>query len=216
MRLIDRLLQRWRGSVARRWVPTGTRVLDVGCHRGEFLRRLGYRLGAGVGFDPAAPASAGPRLELVADQFPPGVPLPHGSFDVVVMLATLEHLRNKDEVARECHRVLRPGGRLVVTVPSRLVDPIIFLLMRLGLADGMSLDEHHGFDPAETRRVFARPGFRLERWETFQLGLNHLFVFVKPAGCGRAGSREPACCEHAPRGGDPHDGHGKHARPAGG
>jgi glycosyltransferase involved in cell wall biosynthesis len=95
------------------------------------------------------------------------------------MLATLEHIRDKDELVEECFRVLRPGGRVVVTVPSRLVDPIVMALARLGLADGMSLDEHHGFDPSQTRRLFMRHGFRFHRWQEFQFGLNHLFVFTK-------------------------------------
>lgn len=180
MRLLDNFLQRWRGSVARRWVPRGSRVLDVGCHRGEFLGSLGSRLRFGLGLDPLAPAATAPRWALIRDRFPPSEPLLRTSFDVVVMLATLEHIQNKEELVRECFRILRPGGRVVVTVPSRLVDPILAVLARLKLVDGMSLDEHHGFDPCETQPLFIRRGFRLVRWQSFQFGLNHLFVFSKP------------------------------------
>lgn len=192
MRWVDRLLQRWREPVAMRWIPRGGRVLDVGCHEGEFLRRLGRHLGAGVGLDPRAPATSGSRWTLIRDRFPPASPLPPASFDAVVMLATLEHIRDKDPLAEECFRLLRPGGRVVVTVPSRLVDPIVSLLTRLRLADGMSLDEHHGFDPAQTPAVFARHGFNLLRRCTFQFGLNHLFVFTKPAVHGSGAGAQPA------------------------
>ena len=41
MRVVDRVLQDWRARVARRWIPPQARVLDIGCHQGEFLRRLG-------------------------------------------------------------------------------------------------------------------------------------------------------------------------------
>jgi glycosyltransferase involved in cell wall biosynthesis/SAM-dependent methyltransferase len=181
MRLVDRLLQRWRESVAMRWIPRGARILDVGCHQGEFLRRLGRNLGSGVGLDPHATPISEPQLTLIRDLFPPASPLPPASFDVVVMLATLEHIRDKDRLAEECFRLLRPGGRVVITVPSRFVDPIVALLTRLRLADGMSLDEHHGFDPLDTPTVFARHGFSLLQWSTFQFGLNHLFVLTKPA-----------------------------------
>lgn len=136
--------------------------------------------GKALGLDPLAPALSGPRWTLIRDRFPPAVPFSPASFDVVVMLATLEHVLNKDELVRECFRVLRPGGRVVVTVPSHLVDPIVLVLARLRLADGMSLDEHHGFDPSETRGLFTRHGFRLVLWREFQFGLNHLFVFSKP------------------------------------
>lgn len=158
----------------------------MGCHNGEFFTQLGPRLGYGVGFDPLAPASSCRRWTLVRDRFPPSNPFPPASFDVVVMLATLEHILPKDELARECNRLLRPGGRVVITVPSRWVDPLVGLLTRLGLADGMSLDEHHGFNPADSRELFLRNGFLLHRWDTFQLGFNHLFVFDKPDLGGRA------------------------------
>jgi SAM-dependent methyltransferase len=192
MRWFDGFLQRWRASVARRWIPRGARVLDVGCHQGEFLRGLGSRLGFGLGLDPLAQPESGPRWTLVRDKFPTAVPLPAASFDAVVMLATLEHVCEKDELARACAQVLRPGGRVVVTVPSPLVDPIVLALARLGLADGMSLEEHHGFDPAQTRGLFTRHGFELLQWREFQLGLNHLFVFSKPGPRDAApGSRRP-------------------------
>lgn len=182
MRWLDTFLQRWRGSVARRWIPHGARVLDVGCHQGEFLRGLGSRLGSGVGLDPLAADLSTPRWTLIRDRFPPTVPFPRSSFDAVVMLATLEHIPGKDELIEECFRVLRPGGRVVVTVPSPMVDPILQALTRLGLADGMSLDEHHGFKPSETRGLFTRHGFQLVLWQEFQLGFNHLFVFQRPDG----------------------------------
>src|SRR5262249_12302748 len=75
--------------------------------------------------------------------------------------------------------LLQPGGRVIVTVPAPLVDSIVDLMRCLRLADGMSLEEHHGFDPTTTPEVFARHGLELEHVSRFQLGLNYLFVFRK-------------------------------------
>jgi hypothetical protein len=50
------------------------------------------------------------------------------------------------------------------------------------LIDGMSLEQHHGFDPRQTRSVFEPCGLRLVRASRFQLGFNNLFVFQKPLG----------------------------------
>ncbi|HEX2862760.1 MAG TPA: methyltransferase domain-containing protein, partial [Lacunisphaera sp.] len=105
---------------------------------------------------------------------------PAGRFEAIVLLATLEHIRDKAPLAREARRLLTPGGRLIMTVPSPRVDDIVHTLVRLGLADGMSLEEHHGFHPKDTRAIFETPGLRLEHHEAFQLGLNHLFVFRQP------------------------------------
>ena len=41
MKAVDRFLQSWRERKARAWLKPGMRVLDVGCHQGEFLQRLG-------------------------------------------------------------------------------------------------------------------------------------------------------------------------------
>jgi SAM-dependent methyltransferase len=179
MRVVDRVLQDWRARVARRWIPRQARVLDIGCHQGEFLRQLGDRIGPSLGLDPLTVPEENPRFRLLAEPFREPLPLGDASFDVVVMLATLEHIRDKEPLARECRRLLRPGGRVIITVPSSRVDRIVDLLVRVRLADGMSLDEHHGFDPTETPNIMARHGFSLEYRGRFQCGLNHLFVFTR-------------------------------------
>ncbi len=180
MRLLDRLLQAWRARQAVPWIRDGARVLDVGCHQGEFLRRLGNRIGPSVGLDPLASPVVTERYQILAEPLQEPSPFREASFDAVVLLATLEHIRDKEPLARECRRLLRPGGRIVITVPAPFVDGIVDWLRRLRLADGMSLEEHHGFDPTATPAVFMRHGFLLEHHHRFQWGLNHLFVFRKP------------------------------------
>lgn len=180
MRCIDRVLQKWRARMARPWIAEGAQVLDIGCHQGEFLKSLGERIGPSVGLDPLAKPEQAPRYRLQPGLFQPPMDYADGSFDAVVMLATLEHIRDKEPLARECWRLLRPGGRVIITVPSGFVDVIVHLLCKVRLADGMSLDEHHGYDPRTTPDVFGRHGFTLERRRRFQLGLNHLFVLRKP------------------------------------
>jgi SAM-dependent methyltransferase len=193
MRVLDRLLQRWRARLARPWIPAGARVLDIGCHHGEFLRSLRGRIGPSVGLDPRAPAEVGPGYRLLAEPLRPPAPFADGAFDAIVLLATLEHLCNKEAVARECYRLVRPGGRVIVTVPSPRVDRIVAWLCRLRLADGMALEEHHGFDPVAVPGIFGRHGLVLEHQVRFQLGLNHLYVFGKPGAARPAPEQETSC-----------------------
>jgi SAM-dependent methyltransferase len=181
MRIVDRFLQAWRARKAAPWVTDGARVLDVGCHQGEFLRGLAHRVGPSVGLDPLARPETGPGLCLLAEPFTEATPISDAGFDAIVLLATLEHIRDKDQLADLCWRRLAPGGRVIITVPAPFVDAIVAVLCRLKVADGMSLDEHHGFDPSTTPEIFGRHGFTLEHHSRFQLGLNHLFVCRKPA-----------------------------------
>ena len=180
MKMIDRWLQSWRERKVRVWLKPDARVLDIGCHQGEFLEKLGDAIGFSAGLDPLATPRETPRYRIVAKSFAEPVDFPAGSFDAIILLATLEHIRDKMPLAREARRLLAPGGRLIMTVPSPRVDDIVHTLVRLGLADGMSLEEHHGFKPADTRAIFETAGLELEAHQTFQLGLNHLFVFRQP------------------------------------
>jgi hypothetical protein len=71
---------------------------------------------------------------------------------------------------------------VIVTVPAKAVDHILAVLRFLHLIDGMSLEEHYGFEPDDTTaRVFTAPSFRLIHRSRFQAGLNHLFVFERTA-----------------------------------
>lgn len=180
MKAVDRLLQSWRERKVRAWLKPGAHVLDIGCHQGEFLEKLGAAIGSSAGLDPLATPRENLRYRIVAKPFVEPTDFPAGSFDAIILLATLEHIRDKAPLAREARRLLSPGGRLIMTVPSPRVDDIVHTLVRFGLADGMSLEEHHGFEPKDTRAIFESAGLKLEAHETFQLGLNHLFVFRQP------------------------------------
>jgi ubiquinone/menaquinone biosynthesis C-methylase UbiE len=177
MRWSDRFLQRWRIRAAQRWIPDGAAVLDIGCYQGELFQALSARLGSGVGIDPLTKELATATYRLMPLSFSEPLPFPDQSFDVIVLLATLEHIVDKTPLARECFRLLRSNGRVIITVPSPLVDVIVDTLVELRLADGMSLEQHHGFKPQDTAPLFLANGFGLEHLTRFQLGLNYLFVF---------------------------------------
>ena len=179
MRFGDLWLQQWRIRVAELWIPDGSRVLDIGCFQGEFLQYMGDRIIESIGIDPLAPEIKTEHFALLKDTFSPPTNFAPNSFDAIVILATLEHMSEPDRVAMECARILRPAGRVIITVPSPLVDQIIDILVRIRVLDGMSMEEHHGFQPSELPHIFHKVSLSLLTWRRFQLGLNNLFVFEK-------------------------------------
>lgn len=166
--------------VAARWIPEGSRVLDIGCHQGEFLKMLGKKIAPSVGIDPLLQLGADSKgHQLISMEFQSALPFEDRSFDVIVLLASIEHMQQKSDVAKESGRLLRTGGRVVITVPSPFVDRILSLLLVFRIVDGMSLEEHHGFSPEDLPAIFIPEGFRVKRRRRFQLGLNNLYVFER-------------------------------------
>lgn len=184
MKTLDRLLQHWRINQARPYIRSGARVLDIGSSDGELFIRMRSRIREGVGIDPMLDRPVqGPGYQLLPGRFPDDFKdMP--PFDVITILAVLEHIPSEElaKMSRCCVELLKPGGRLVITVPSPQVDHILHGLMWCRLIDGMSTHEHHGFDVRMTTTLFSAAGLRLVVARRFQFGLNNLFVFEKPPG----------------------------------
>jgi SAM-dependent methyltransferase len=176
---LDRFIQRLRIRQAVRHVPDDARVLDVGCFDTSLFDAIGPRLGAGVGVDPHIERETrNGNVVLKSGSFP-DVDV-EGPFDCICMLAVVEHIpREKHtEVSRVCAELLKPGGRLIVTVPSPIVDRVASLLARLRLIDGIDLDQHYGLAIDEMVAAFSER-LRLTVRRRFELGLNNLLVFER-------------------------------------
>lgn len=112
-----------RAALLAREVLPGERVLDLGCGAGRFVRVLAERGADPVGVDIAEGAVARARRNLPGADLrlvsPDGtIPLAHGECDLVWCSETLEHVVDVMFVLSEARRVLRPGGRLVLTTPD--------------------------------------------------------------------------------------------------
>jgi 2-polyprenyl-3-methyl-5-hydroxy-6-metoxy-1,4-benzoquinol methylase len=181
MKFLDKYLRDVRIARARPFVRKGDLVLDVGCRDGVMFRQWAGLIGHGIGIDPTLTrVEKTQAYELWPGLFPDA--LPAGTrCDAITMLAVLEHIQPQDQakLAEVCYELLNDHGRIVVTVPSPRVDDILRVLVRLHLVEGMSVQEHYGFQPAQTPRIFPPPRFKLIKRARFQFGLNNLFVFEK-------------------------------------
>ncbi len=100
--------------------PKGS-LLDVGCSIGRLLDRARAR-----GFDVTGLELGGRAVEYARNHYGLTVRqelleragLEDESLDVVTLIEVLEHLPDPREILREIHRILRPGGVLLVGVPN--------------------------------------------------------------------------------------------------
>jgi 2-polyprenyl-3-methyl-5-hydroxy-6-metoxy-1,4-benzoquinol methylase len=155
-----------RPCVERRVLPWHGqgRLLDFGCGGGSFLERM-HRQGWHVtGLDASAETVRRVGAELGVPVLTGSLPHPDlepGTFDVVTMWHSLEHVHHPLAILREAHRLLAPGGRVIVAVPNidsaafRWFGPAWFAL---------DLPRHlTHFTPATLRAMLDRAGFRVAR-----------------------------------------------------
>lgn len=116
-----RLLERVIGQLTA-GLPDGFQVLEVGCGTGSMLQVLERACHRGhvTGCEPFAEGLAYARTRVrcpvvQGDVYDLPFPTP---FDVIGMFDVLEHLAEDERALRCLAKVLRPGGRLVLTVPA--------------------------------------------------------------------------------------------------
>jgi SAM-dependent methyltransferase len=165
-----------------RYFPQGYkgRVLDVGCGAGNMahhLRHYGTVVGVDNNVRPLAIASSRglEAREGTADALPFG----DAEFDLVAMLDTVEHVPAEAQAFEECRRVLKPGGRLLITGPA-----FMFLWSR---NDDINLHQRR-YSAGELKGKLQQHGFKVLR-----ISYNNFFIFPLAAALIvlRRGRKEP-------------------------
>jgi len=143
-------------DICRRVTDRRPRILDVGCGTGANLLMLS-KYGDAEGVDVSEDALAFCRerglgnVKLGAAE---DLPYDDGTFDLVTALDVVEHLDDDLAGLREMRRVLRPGGRVLLFVPT-----FMFLW---GLQDDVS-NHRRRYRMPELQRVLEQAGFEVER-----------------------------------------------------
>ncbi len=168
------------------------RCLDVGCGSNRFVREFlhGHGVGADVYRYPDNP-------DGVILEDPTRFPWPDASFEAVTFLANINHVprEHRDAELAEAHRVLRPGGRIIVTMALPAVEVVVHqVIWAYDRLFGTKLDhdnergmiegEEYYLTGKEIRTRLSRAGFTAVVYRPFwtQWALNGMYIGSKHNG----------------------------------
>ncbi len=136
------------------------RILDVGCGDGLFFEALS-RFGEVEGIEPDASLVNNPRwrerIKVARIGESPDI-LPAETYDLVLMLDVLEHISDDSQALAALRRSLKPGARLLLTVPA---------LSWLWSGHDVANEHCRRYDRRSLRTVLESSGFRVESLQYF-------------------------------------------------
>ena len=178
----DRILRSLRISKIKSHIPSSTILCDLGCGgKAYLLKYFESQLQYGYGFDKDVPEETAKKYSVKKLMLESKIPLDNDSVDIVTMLASLEHFSNESGVLQEVRRILRPGGRVLITVPTEHNKPLLELLASLGVIDKTEIIDHKRYySKSKLTDSLESAGFSPDYIDVryWQFGLN-LFAMAK-------------------------------------
>lgn len=161
------------------------RVLDIGCgFFPYFLTQTDFseKYGLDKGIDKELRAELKKRHDLalidVDLECSARMPFAADFFDVVTMLAVLEHIEPARVllIVREIERILKPGGVFIMTTPAKCTKGLLKYLARMGMVSQIEINEHKtSYSRKQVRALLEEGGFSKS---SVRLGYFELFMNI--------------------------------------
>ncbi|HVI90879.1 MAG TPA: class I SAM-dependent methyltransferase [Dongiaceae bacterium] len=156
--------------IGRLHLPRTARILEIGAGTGGNLAMLSrYGSVDGIEHDPEARRLAAQKspIPLLEGSLPDRLPVGRGTYDLICMFDVLEHIADDQAALAAIRHVMKPGGRLILTVPA---------YRWLWSAHDIQLHHFRRYTAASLRDVASRAGFRCTRVSYFNSFLMPLVI----------------------------------------
>jgi SAM-dependent methyltransferase len=153
--------------------PRDIRLLDVGCSIGSFLAFAQEREYIVTGVEPAAMAvktAIGQGLN-VKHGFLQDLNLPGNYYDAITLFEVIEHLKEPLGLLRECRRILKPGGIMVISTGNTSSWTVKFMKQRWDYFDIRHGGHISFFNPMSFSKISKKAGFDVIRLETRRVSI---------------------------------------------
>lgn len=151
------------------------RLLDIGCGTNELVKS--YH-GEGIGVDVYPWDGVNLVVENTAS-----LPYQNNEFDTVTIIASLNHIPNRNEVLLEARRVLKAGGRIIITMIPPVISRIWHKIREPWDVDqserGMIEGEVFGLSEKQTDSLLKTAGFEILDKKRFMFRINLLTIAIK-------------------------------------
>lgn len=181
MPILEPILQNARINKALSKMSFGGVIIDIGCNDPpKLLNTVSYKMEYCIGIDEVVSYSKKGNIEIFHQKIKKEIKIKSNTADVITMLAVLEHLRHPKDILKECYRVLKKNGTLIITVPAPKSEIILGLLSRLRLIKSEMIDQHENyFTKEDLKALLTNAGFDEFEVNTFELGFNILVKATK-------------------------------------
>lgn len=162
-------------------LPRGGVFVDIGCDQPQILiDRVCEDMKTCIGLDIVVEPHSYKNVKILRQDLRKKIELPSNSADAITLLAVLEHMKHPNEIVGECFRILKPGGVLLITVPSPASKPILELFAILGLVRKEMIEQHENYFTVERlRTLMEKTGFSHIVVDLFEVGCNTFCKAVK-------------------------------------
>ena len=177
LEVLDRVRLMVFEEILKRFPLENKVVLEVGCGSGVFTKAAVVHSKSVTGTDVAKKAIKELALENKDEKLKfitaaaENLPFKRNSFDAVLCFETLEHLKSPVAVLGEIYRVLKPRGRLYVSIPNwfaydrlstnNILKKVMFgIKQKIKSQNGMISSHLHFYSPAGWEKLFQHSGFQ--------------------------------------------------------